>query len=121
MGANVAVEVGPVVVEFVVVFAFALLDFEPLLLVPALLFEMELLMGSRKALPKLLFDFFPFITLAMWWFRNLPFAAIWADKATDEKINNGDTTRIVILKIRCVALGFITLKKTGVRNAMMTI
>ena len=64
------------------------------------------LLGSRIMLPKLLFDLLPFITVATWWLRNLPFTAK-SDKATDEKSNNGDTTRIVTLKIGCVALGFI--------------
>lgn len=73
---------------------------------------MVLLLGSRIMLPKLLFDLLPFITVATWWLRNLPFMANCdSDKATDEKSNNGDTTRIVTLKIGCVALGFII--KTG--------
>jgi hypothetical protein len=134
VGADVVVvEVGPVVVEFVVVgpvvvglviglavFAFELLDFEALLLLSALLFETELLLDLRLALLTRLFDLFPFLTLEMWWLRNLPFTAI-CDKATDEKSNNGDTTRIVTLKIRGVALGFIAVKTGVVRNVMMTI
>jgi hypothetical protein len=130
VGADVVVEVGPVVVEFVVVgpvvvglvvglvvFAFELFDFESLLLLSALLFETELLLGLLTRL----FDLFPFITLEMWWLRNLPFTAI-CDKATDEKSNNGDTTRIIVtLKICGVALGFIAVKTVVVRNFMMTI